>query len=152
VKDQLFIRTPTGMVRHLAPSNWRCRCHHALAEMQRPSSPRRRGGAGEPTLLDRHHNYAAIVLAAPLWQPCRGARSCSSICGQSGTLDVFDLLDSGELDVAIGTSRRWASVLGARRSRRTGSSPLMRRGHPAGRSKLSRRPSARWRTWRFVEW
>jgi DNA-binding transcriptional LysR family regulator len=84
------------------------------------------------------NNYAAIVMAAPLVAAVSAAAPLVQLdLRPSGTLDVFDHLDSGELDVVIGTF----DAVGER----FGSAPLledrfvavMRRGHPAGLGKLS---------------
>src|SRR2546423_4031079 len=67
VKDQLFIRTPTGMVPTPRAEQLALPLRHALADMERALEPE----AFVPAEASRRfsiavHNYAAIVLAAPL--------------------------------------------------------------------------------------
>src|SRR2546428_10671604 len=82
----------------------------------------RRQGLIRPLGVNRRfsvaiNNYAAIVLAAPLVSAVSSAAPLVQLdLRPSGTLDVFDLLDSGELDVAIGTfaaggQRFWGTAL-----------------------------------------
>src|SRR2546430_13985741 len=91
---------------------------HALAEMQRALEP----GTFVAAQANRRfsiaiNNYAAIVMAAPLVAAVAAAAPLVQLdLRPSGTLDVFDLLDSGELDVAIGTfeavgERFWSTAL-----------------------------------------
>src|SRR5207245_6832925 len=71
---------------------------------------------------------AAVAAAAPLVQ---------LELRPSGTLDVFDRLDSGDLDVAIGTFDAVGERFGSAALLEDRFVAVMRRGHPAGRSKLS---------------
>jgi len=139
VKDQLFIRTPTGMVPTPRAEQLALPLRHALAEMQRALEPETFVAAQANRRFSiAINNYAAIVMAAPLVAAVAAAAPLVQLdLRPSGTLDVFDLLDSGALDVAIGTfdtvgERFWERGV-ARGSFRRSDAP----GTPGGRSKLS---------------
>ena len=139
LKDQLFIRTPDGMVPTPRAEQLARPLRHALAQMEHALEPETFVAAR----TDRRfsiaiNNYAAIVVAAPLVAAVSAAAPLAHLdLRPSGTLDVFDRLDRGELDVAVGAfdtvGERFAraSVLQDRFV------AVMRRGHPAGRGKLS---------------
>src|SRR5438046_8339846 len=105
VKDQLFIRTPTGMVPTPRAEQLALPLRHALAEMQRALEPETFVAAQANRRFSiAINNYAAIVLAAPLVAAVAAAAPLvQPDLRPTGTLDVFDHLDSGELVVAIGT-------------------------------------------------
>jgi len=130
VKDQLFIRTPKGMVPTPRAEQLALPLRHALAEMQRALEPETFVAAQANRRFSiAVNNYAAIIMAAPLVAAVAAAAPLVQLdLRPSGTLDVFDRLDSGDLDVAIGTFDAVGERFG---------SAVMRRGHPAGRSKLS---------------
>lgn len=71
---------------------------------------------------------AAVSAAAPLVQ---------LDLRPSGTLNVFDRLDSGEIDIAIGTFDAVGERFGSAALLEDHFVAVMRRGHPAGRGKLS---------------
>jgi DNA-binding transcriptional LysR family regulator len=141
LKDQLFIRTPKGMVPTPRAEQLAAPLRHALAEMERALEPE----TFEPAQASRRfsiavNNYAAIVMAAPLVAAVSADAPLVQLdLRPSGprSLDVFDRLDSGEIDVAIGTF----DAVGERFE----TAPLledhfvavMRRGHPASRGQLS---------------
>jgi DNA-binding transcriptional LysR family regulator len=139
LKDQLFIRTPGGMVPTPRAEQLARPLRHALAQMEQALEPETFVAAQTNRRFSiAINNYAAIVMAAPLV----GAVSAAAPLVQldlrpSGTLDVFDRLDRGELDIGIGTF----DTVGERFARATLLEDrfvaVMRRGHPAGRGKLS---------------
>src|SRR5213080_3431600 len=84
------------------------------------------------------NNYAAIVLAAPLVAAVSAAAPLVQLdLRPSGTVDVFDQLDRGDLDVAIGTfgavGERFASAV-VLEDRFVA---VMRKAHPAARTRFS---------------
>src|SRR3989454_8850485 len=112
---------------------------HALAEMQRALEPETFVAAQANRRFSiAINNYAAIVMAAPLVAAVAAAAPLVQLdLGPSGTLDVFDLLDSGELDVAIGMfeavgGRFWSTTVLEDRV-----VAVMRREHPARRGQPS---------------
>src|SRR2546427_12208410 len=139
VKDQLFIRTPTGMVPTPRAEQLALPLRHALAEMQRALEPETFVAAQANRRFSiAINNYAAIVLAAPLVAAVAAAAPLVQLdLRPSGSLDVFDHLDSGELDVAIGTFGAVGERFGSAAVLEDRFVAVMRRGHPTGRGKLS---------------
>ncbi len=139
LKDELFIRTPDGMVPTPRAEMLAQPLRNALSEMQLALEPT----AFDPAASDRGfvlavNNYATVVLAPPLVAAVSAAALAVQLdLRPSGTLDIIDHLDRGDLDLALGTidspGERFVSapllddpfVL------------LMRRGHPASRRRLS---------------
>ena len=139
VKDQLFIRTPKGMVatpraEQLAPP-----LRQALAQMQRALEPETFVAAKANRRFSiAIDNYAAIVMAAPLVAAVLAAAPLLQLdLRPSGTLDLFDHLDRGELDVAIGSFDAVGERFGSATLLEDRFVAVMRRGHPASRGKLS---------------
>ena len=139
LKDELFIRTPSGMVptpraEALAPP-----LRNALSEMQHALEP----AAFDPASSDRHftltvNNYAAVVIAPPLVAAVSAAAPAVRLALRpSGTLDVVEQLDRGELDLAIGTRDSPGERFAAASLLDDAFVTVMRRGHPATRRKLS---------------
>jgi DNA-binding transcriptional LysR family regulator len=139
LKDDLFVRTPDGMVPTPRAEALAGPLRSALNEMQSALEP----AAFDPAASDRRftvalNNYAAVVLAPSLATAVAAAAPAVQLdLRPSGTLDVPEKLDRGELDLAIGNYESPAE--------RFASAPLlddrfvlvMRRGHPASRQKLS---------------
>ncbi len=139
LKDELFVRTPEGMVPTPRAEMLAHPLRNALSEMQLALEP----AAFDPAASDRRfalaiNNYAAVVLAPPLVAAVSaGAPAVHLALRPSGTLDIVERLDRGDLDLTIGSvdspGERFATA------------PLledpfvmvMRRGHPASRRKLS---------------
>ncbi len=139
LKDELFVPTRKGMVPTPRAEMLAQSVRHVLSEMQLALEP----AAFDPAASDRRftlavNNYAAVVLTARLVAAVSAAAPRVRLdLRPSGTLDVVDLLDRGDLDLAItgigSPGKRFASVLLLE-------DPfvmVMRRGHPASRRKLS---------------
>jgi DNA-binding transcriptional LysR family regulator len=138
LKDELFIRTPEGMVPTPRAEALAQPLRNALNEMQLALEP----PAFDPATSDSRfqiavNNYAAAVLAPPLVAAVSAAAPSIVLDLQpSGTLDVQDRLDHGELHLVLGdaeaSGERFASAMLI-------SDPfvlVMRRGHPASGGKL----------------
>jgi DNA-binding transcriptional LysR family regulator len=139
LKDELFVRTPEGMVPTPRAETLAQPLRSALSEMQLALEP----AAFDPAASDRSfvlalNNYAAVVLAPPLVAATSASAPAVRLdLRPSGTLDILERLDRGDLDLALGgintAGERFATA------------PLledpfvlvMRRGHPASRGKLS---------------
>src|SRR6266566_2884863 len=119
LKDQLFIHTPKGMVPTPRAEQLALPLRHALAQMEQ---------ALEPETFVAAPLVAAVSAAAPVAQ---------LDLRPSGTLDVFDRLDSGELELGIGTFGAVGERFGSAALLEDRFVAVMRRGHPAGRGKLS---------------
>ena len=139
LKDGLFVRTPAGMVPTPRAEQLALPIRKALNELQLAVE----GDNFEPATAERRfviamNNYAAVVAAGPIVTATRaqGPKLRLSLM-PSGTLNVADKLDRGELDLAI-TGReldgeRFASqVLIDDRY-----VAVLRSGHPAIRTKLT---------------
>jgi DNA-binding transcriptional LysR family regulator len=138
LKDQVFVRTPEGMMPTPRAEQLAEPISRALQDLQRTLDPEE----FVPEDTDRRfavavNNYAAMVLAGPLFAECRAvAPGVRLALSPSGTLDVAEMLDRGELDLAI--LGRHASVS------RFSSQPVldddyvavMRRGHPVAQQRL----------------
>src|SRR5207253_10801585 len=139
LKDELFVRTPEGMVPTPRAEMLALPLRNALSEMQAALEP----AAFEPAVADRRfkiavNNYAAVVVTPPLVAAVSAAAPMVRLrLRPSGTLDITDHLDRGDLDLALCTvddpGERFATALLLE-------DPfvlVMRRGHPAFRRKLS---------------
>lgn len=139
LKDQLFIRTPKGMVPTPRAEQLALPLRQALADMQRALEPE----AFVPAEASRRfsiavNNYAAIVLAAPLVAAVFAAAPLLQLdLRPSGTLDVFELLDHGDLDVVVGTFNDVGERFATAKLLEDEFVAVMRRSHPAGRRPLS---------------
>jgi DNA-binding transcriptional LysR family regulator len=139
MKDQLFVRTPKGMVPTPRAEQLALPLRHALAQMEQALEPETFVAARTNRRFSiAINNYAAIVLAAPLVAAVAATAPVVQLdLRPSGTLDVFDRLDSGELELAIGTYGAVAERFGTAGLLEDRFVAVMRRGHPAGRAKLS---------------
>ena len=141
LKDDLFVRTPEGMVPTVRAEMLALPLRQALSEMQLALEPT----TFDPAESDRRfelalNNAASVVLAAPLAAAVSAA--APSVCldlrpaGTSASA-IVDRLDRGDLDLTIGIlddpGDRFATA------------PLLedpfvmviRRGHPVGRGRLT---------------
>ena len=139
LKDELFVRTPDGMVPTPRAEALAQPLRSALSEMQHALEP----AAFEPASSDRRftltvNNYAAVVIAPPLVAAIAAAAPSISLdLRPSGTLDVVEQLDRGEIDLTIGERDSPGERFVAARLLDDAFVIVMRRGHPASRRKLS---------------
>jgi DNA-binding transcriptional LysR family regulator len=138
LKDQLFIRTPEGMVPTPRAEQLAHPIRRALSELQSALDPEEFIPAqAERRFTFAVNNYAAVVLAGPITAECAAlAPNVRVSLRPSGTLNLPELLDRGELDIAIAAvdppAERFAShVLVEDRY-----VAVMRRGHPVAQKKL----------------
>ena len=134
LQDDLFIRTPEGMAPTPKAENLVEGVRAALDGLRTALD-----GAEPfvPATAERHftiavNNHAALVLAAPL-----AAAAAAQAPGvlldfrPSGTLDLADRLDRGEIDLAIGWTAAPSDRFSDLRLLHDGFVVLMRRGHAA---------------------
>jgi DNA-binding transcriptional LysR family regulator len=139
LKDELFIRTPAGMVPTPRAEALGPPLRNALSEMQHALEP----ADFDPASSERDftltvNNYAAVVIAPPLVAAVSSAAPALRLTLRpSGTLDVVEQLDRGELDLAIGTRDSPGERFAAASLLDDAFVMVMRRGHPASRRKLS---------------
>ncbi|MDB5706200.1 MAG: transcriptional regulator [Sphingomonas bacterium] len=133
LKDQLFVRTPTGM----APTPRAER----LAEPVRNALLELRQALTAEEFLPEHsqarfviavNNFAAIVLVAPILLKARAlAPGLRLGFRPSGTLDVTGMLDRSELDIALLAAAPALTRFSSRCLIETDYVGVVRRGHPA---------------------
>ena len=139
LKDELFIRTPDGMVPTPRAEALALPLRNALSEMQLALEP----AAFDPTKSDRRfalaiNNYAAVVLASPLVAAVTAAAPAVQLnLEPSGTMNIIDLLDRGELDLSLGSMAIPGERFVVQPLLEDPFVMVMRRGHPASRRKLS---------------
>src|SRR5713101_3571078 len=104
LKDQLFIRTPEGMVPTARAEQLVGPLRRALSEMQVALEPE----DFVPQQASRRftiavNNYAAVAVSPALVAAATDAAPSVQLdLRPSGTLRIVDLLDRGELDLAVG--------------------------------------------------
>jgi DNA-binding transcriptional LysR family regulator len=104
LNDELFVRSPKGMLPTPRAEELALPLRQALDGLQHALEPATFDPSAKRTFRIAADNYAAIVLVAPA--AARIARNAPGVMLEfrpSGTLDVFDLLDRGQLDLAIGS-------------------------------------------------
>jgi len=139
LKDDLFIRTPEGMVPTPRAELLAQPLRNALSEMQLALEP----AAFVPASSDRRfvlslNNYAAVVIASPLVAAVSAAAPSVRLdLRPGGTLDVVEQLDRGDLDLTLGSMSNAGERFAAATLLEDSFVTVMRRGHPATRRKLS---------------
>jgi DNA-binding transcriptional LysR family regulator len=136
--DQLFIRTPEGMVPTPRAEQLAHPVRRALGELQSALDPEEFIPAqAERRFTLAVNNYAAVVLAGPITAECAAlAPNVRVSLRPSGTLNLPELLDRGELDVAIAALEPPADRFASRVLVEDRYVAVMRRGHPVAHKKL----------------
>lgn len=144
LRDDLFIRTPAGMVPTPRAEDLTLPLRRALSGIEQAIKATRFDPACDACeLAVALDNRGAIVLAAPLAAAvAAGAPGVMLRLRPSGTLDVAELLDRGELDLAVvgGAHRASGERFNAQVLFEDAFVLVMRRGHPA----LDEPPSLAW--------
>ena len=137
--DELFVRTPQGMAPTPRAELLAEPLRNALQEVRLALEPME----FDPATSDRTcritvNNYAAIVLAPPLVAATADAAPLLRLdLRPSGTLDVVDLLDVGDIDLAIGATESVGERFNSKLLIEDPFVLVMRRGHPAAEAVLS---------------
>ena len=137
LKDDLFVRSPKGMLPTPRAEEIALPLRHALDGLQHSLEPT----AFDPSEAKRTFriaadNYAAIVLVAPV-AGCI-AKSAPDVTLEflpSGTLDVHDLLDRGQLDLAIGSFVKQAERFSRRQLMQDKFVAVLRKNHQAAKAR-----------------
>jgi DNA-binding transcriptional LysR family regulator len=139
MKDKLFVRTPSGMMPTPRAEQLALPVRKALNDLQLAVE----GDSFDPSTADRRfvvavNNYAAVVAAGPVVAAVRaqGPKVRLSLL-PSGTLDLVDKLDHGELDLAISAREPVGERFASRLLIEDRYVVALRSGHPALRSKLT---------------
>jgi len=138
LKDQLFIRTPEGMVPTPRAEQLAHPVRRAMGELQSALDPEEFIPAqAERRFTVAVNNYAAVVLAGPIIAECAAlAPNVRISLRPSGTLNLPELLDRGELDIAIAAVEPPADRFASRVLVEDRYVAVMRRGHPVGQKRL----------------
>src|SRR5882672_9122969 len=112
LKDELFVRSPNGMVPTPRAEELATPIRIALDGLQQSLEPVQFDPSKATTTFRiAVDNYAAIVLVAPIAaHVARTAPAVKLDFRPSGTLDVLEQLDRSELHLAIGPPGRKSSV------------------------------------------
>lgn len=131
-RDQLFVRTPQGMVPTPRGERLAEPVRHALLELRTALET----DAFLPEEADQRftiavNNYAAIALVGPILQRIRALAPRLQLSFRpSGTLDIADMLDRGELDLALVSNAPRLSRFPVQRLIEDDFVGLVRAGHP----------------------
>ena len=137
--DELFVRTPSGMIPTPRAEVLAAPLANALSELRLALEP----VVFDPATSEQRfrvalNNYAAVLIAPPLAEAVLGAAPAVRLeMRPRGTLDLVEHLDRGDLDLALGVIDSPAE--------RFVTTPLladeivmvMRKGHPASQSEYS---------------
>jgi DNA-binding transcriptional LysR family regulator len=137
LKDDLFVRSPDGMIPTPRAEQLATPIRIALDGLQQSLEPTQfEPEKATATFRIAVDNYAAIVLVAPIAeQVARIAPGVTLDFRPSGTLNVPELLDRSELHLAIGRSRVQGERFSLRRLLQDQFVVVHRRGHPAARAR-----------------
>jgi DNA-binding transcriptional LysR family regulator len=136
LKDELFVRSPNGMVPTPRAEDLATPIRIALDGLQQSLEP----VSFEPskataTFRIAVDNYAAIVLVAPIAAHVAGiAPGVTLDFRPSGTLNVLEQLDRSELHLAMGPSGVQGERFSRRRLLQDQFVVVHRKGHPAARA------------------
>ena len=133
LRDELFVRTPKGMMPTPRAEQLAGPVRHAVEELQHALEEEEFDPAkATRTFRIAVDNYSAIVLTAPLaTQVARLAPNITLEFQPSGTLDLADLFDRGLLDLALGFFTQPPERFGHRELLGDSLVVLMRKNHPA---------------------
>ena len=133
LKDQLFIRTPEGMAPTPRAEQLADPVRRALGDLRTALDPEEFIPAqAERRFTVAVNNYAAVVLAGPIAAECAvSAPQVHISMRPSGTLDLSDQLDRGELDLAITSHEAPGDRFASRVLVEDEYVAVMRRDHPA---------------------
>ena len=136
LKDELFVRSPTGMMPTPRAEQLATPIRIALDGLQQSLEPVQFEPAkATATFRIAVSNYAAIVLVAPIAEyVARAAPGVTLDFRPSGTLNLPELLDRSELHLAIGPPRIQGERFSLRRLLQDQFVVVHRKGHPAARA------------------
>jgi DNA-binding transcriptional LysR family regulator len=133
LKDELFVRSPKGMVPTPRAEQLALPVRAALEGLQHSLEPPQ----FDPSTATKAFrvavdNYAAVVLVGPI--AARSTKTAPEVTLEfrpSGTLDVAELLDRGELDLAIGPFGKQGERFSHHALLQDRYVAVLRKGHPA---------------------
>jgi DNA-binding transcriptional LysR family regulator len=136
LKDELFVRSPNGMMPTPRAEELATPIRIALDGLQQSLEPVQfEPSKATTTFRIAVDNYAAIVLVAPIAaHVARIAPGVTLDFRPSGTLNVLEQLDRSELHLAIGPSGVQGERFSLRRLLQDQFVVVHRKGHPAARA------------------
>jgi DNA-binding transcriptional LysR family regulator len=139
LKDQLFIRTAEGMLPTPRAQQLAQPVRQALGELQTALDPEEFiPDQAERRFTVAVNNYAAVVLGARITaESAARAPNVRMSLRPAGTLDLADLLDRGELDLAIAATVPSVNRFSSQVLTEDRYVAVMRRDHPIGKKKLN---------------
>jgi DNA-binding transcriptional LysR family regulator len=137
LKDELFVRSPQGMMPTPRAEQLATPIRIALEGLQQSLEPTQFEPAKATTTFRiAVDNYAAIVLVAPIAEyVARAAPGVTLDFRPSGTLNLPELLDRSELHLAIGPPGIKGERFSLRRLLQDQFVVVHRKGHPAARAR-----------------
>src|SRR4030081_3721573 len=137
LKDELFVRSPSGMVPTPRADELATPIRIALDGLQQSLEPMQFDPSkATATFRIAVDNYAAIVLVAPIAaHVARIAPGVRLDFRPSGTLDVLEQLDRSELHLAMGPSTVQGERFKLRRLLQDQFVVVHRKGHPAAKAR-----------------
>jgi DNA-binding transcriptional LysR family regulator len=137
LKDELFVRSPQGMMPTPHAEQLATPIRIALEGLQQSLEPIQFEPAkATATFRIAVDNYAAIVLVAPIAEAvARLAPGVTLDFRPSGTLNIPELLDRSELHLAIGPHRVLGERFSVRRLLQDQFVVVHRKDHPAARAR-----------------
>jgi DNA-binding transcriptional LysR family regulator len=137
LKDDLFVRSPKGMLPTPRAEELALPLRQALDGLQHSLEPKAfNPSAAKRTFRIVADNYAAIVLVAPVaGRIAKGAPDVTLEFSPSGTLDVPDLLDRGQLDLAIGSFVKQEERFSRRQLMQDKFVAVLRKNHQAAKAR-----------------
>jgi DNA-binding transcriptional LysR family regulator len=137
LKDELFVRSPNGMMPTPRAEQLATPVRIALSGRRQSLEPVQ---FEPPKAIRTFHiavdNYSAIVLVAPI--AARIAKTAPGVTldfRPSGTLDILELLDRSELDLAIGPVGVQGERFSVKRLLQDQSVVVLRKDHPAAKER-----------------
>src|SRR3981189_810382 len=136
LKDELFVRSPSGMMPTPRAEELATPIRIALDGLQQSLEPVQfEPSKAATTFHIAVDNYAAIVLVAPIaTHIARIAPGVTLDFRPSGTLNVLEMLDRSELHLAVGPSGGRGERFSLRRLLQDQFVVVHRKGHPAARA------------------
>jgi DNA-binding transcriptional LysR family regulator len=133
LKDDLLIRSPNGMVPTPRAEQLALPVRQALDDLQHSLEPSRFEPANATrTFQIAVDNYAAVVLVGPLASHIiKVAPGVTTEFRPSGTLDLPELLDRGEIDLAIGPLAKQGERFSHQPLLQDDFVVILRKNHPA---------------------
>jgi DNA-binding transcriptional LysR family regulator len=137
LKDELFVRSPNGMVPTPRAHELALPVRQALEALQHSLAPTRFDPSkATGTFQLAVDNYAAIILVGPIAsRMIKIAPGLTLEFRPSGTLEIPDLLDRGELDLAIGPYGRQGERFSRAALLEDEFVGVLRKNHPATASR-----------------